>query len=430
MVVPGCAMAASTSPEVRASLTPARVSSSRIGITIISGYIVVLLKTVEAFVDCNRVAADAYWTLRAVARTQGVRMAYAGEVEIQENVLLGPLTTLKIGGPARYFVRITREEQVPRALEFARERGLRAFVLGGGSNLVVADAGFPGLVLQVAIEGKILSDLLGSSTRLLYRVPAGVDWDDFVGITCRGRIAGVECMAGIPGTVGGSPVQNIGAYGQEVSQTIRRVRAFDRESYDFVDLSAKECGFGYRRSIFNTTHRDRYIVTRVEFEFDLDAPVKLNYADLQRHFEGKPHPGPLEVYEAVRAIRAAKGMLIDADDHTADTRSAGSFFKNPIVTKKQFAGIAETIPETENIPHWPTETGDVKLAAAWLIEQAGFRKGYVLGRAGISSKHTLALINRTGDASCEELLRLRDLIVMTVEDRFRVTLEQEPVMLG
>jgi UDP-N-acetylmuramate dehydrogenase len=353
------------------------------------------------------------------------------EMEIQENVLLGPLTTLKIGGPARYFVRVTREDELPRALEFARERGLQVFVLGGGSNLVVADAGFDGLVLQVGIAGKVFGDSLpGSRSKVWYQVPAGVDWDDFVRTACEGVYAGVECLAGIPGTVGGSPVQNIGAYGQEVSQTIRRVRAFDLRRGDFVDLSAEECRFGYRRSIFNTTHRDRYIVTRVEFEFDLDAPVKLNYADLQRHFAGKPHPTPLEVYEAVRAIRASKGMLIDPENPTPDSRSAGSFFKNPVVTRKRFAGIAETMPETEKIPHWPTETDDVKLAAAWLIEQAGFRKGFALGRAGISSKHTLALINRTGDASCAELLRLRDLIVMTVEDRFRVTLEQEPVMLG
>jgi len=351
-------------------------------------------------------------------------------MEIQENVLLGPLTTLKIGGPARYFVRITQEDELPRALEFARDRGLRVFVLGGGSNLVVADQGFDGLVVQVAIEGKVFSDLQGPGTRVLFQVPAGVDWDDLVKITCEGRYAGIECLAGIPGTVGGSPVQNIGAYGQEVAQTIRRVRAFDLRRGDFVDLSAEECRFGYRRSIFNTTHRDRYIVTRVEFEFELDAPVKLNYADLQRHFEGKPHPTPIEVYAAVREIRAGKGMLIDAENPTPDSRSAGSFFKNPLVTRKQFAAIAETMPEAETIPHWPTETGDVKLAAAWLIEQAGFKKGYALGRVGISSKHTLALINRTGDASCAELLRLRDLIVMTVEDRFRVTLEQEPVMLG
>jgi UDP-N-acetylmuramate dehydrogenase len=352
-------------------------------------------------------------------------------MEIQENVLLGPLTTLKIGGPARYFARITREEQVPQALQFARERGLRMFVLGGGSNLVVADAGFDGLVLQVAIEGKVFGDSLpGSRSIVRYQVPAGVDWDDLVKITCEGRYAGIECLAGIPGAVGGSPVQNIGAYGQEVSQTIRRVRVFDLEAHGFTDLSAEECGFGYRRSIFNTTHRDRYIVTRVEFEFELDAPAKLDYADLQRHFEGKPHPTPLEVYEAVRAIRASKGMLIDAENPSPDARSAGSFFKNPVVTRKQFAGIAETVAEPEKIPHWPAGTGDVKLAAAWLIEQAGFKKGFALGRVGISSKHTLALINRTGDASCEELLRLRDLIVMTVEDRFRVTLEQEPVMLG
>jgi UDP-N-acetylmuramate dehydrogenase len=350
-------------------------------------------------------------------------------VEIEENVLLGPLTTLKIGGPARYFARITHEEQLPRALEFAREHGLPMFVLGGGSNLVVADAGFPGLVLQIAMDGMIGSEE-ASKGQVIQSVPAGVDWNHFVDVCCLGGLVGVESLAGIPGTVGGSPVQNIGAYGQEVSQTIRRVRVYDLEARDFVDLSGRECGFGYRRSIFNTTHRDRFIVTRVEFEFDLDAPVKLNYADLQRHFEGKPHPKPMEVYEAVRVIRAGKGMLIDPENPTPDSRSAGSFFKNPIVTAKQFGRITETLPAGESIPHWPTPTGDIKLAAAWLIEQAGFPKGFTLGRVGISSRHTLALINRSGDASCDDLLRLRSLIQTTVEDRFGVSLEQEPVMLG
>jgi UDP-N-acetylmuramate dehydrogenase len=350
-------------------------------------------------------------------------------VEIQENVLLGPLTTLKIGGPARYFVRVTREEEIPRALEFVRERGLPMFVLGGGSNLVVADAGFAGVVLQVAIEGTIGSEKV-AARRVIQSVAAGVDWNHFVDVCCLGGLAGVECLAGIPGTVGGSPVQNIGAYGQEVSQTIRRVRAFDLQANDFIDLTAEECGFGYRRSIFNTTHRDRYIVTRVEFEFYLDAPVTLNYADLQRHFEGRPHPKPLEVYEAVRAIRAGKGMLIDPGNLGPDSRSAGSFFKNPVVSAGAVKRIMETLPVETVMPQWPTPTGDVKLAAAWLIEQAGFPKGFVLGRVGISSKHTLALINRSGDASCADLLRLRDLIQAAVEDRFGVSLEQEPVMLA
>jgi UDP-N-acetylmuramate dehydrogenase len=354
-------------------------------------------------------------------------------VTIQENISMAPLTTLKIGGPARYFARLTHEEELVDALRFAREENLSTFVLGGGSNLLVSDKGFPGMVLQVAIDGKILSGSDGSDTRkILYQVPAGADWDDFVEQTCRGQgHAGVECLAGIPGTVGGSPVQNIGAYGQEVSQTIHTVRAYDRETHTFVNLSAAECEFGYRRSVFNTTHRDRFIITRVVFAFDLDAVPKLNYAELQRQFADRPNPTPNQVRVAVRTIRAQKGMLIEPANPTPDSRSAGSFFKNPVVTVRTIKQIAEGLGiKPSEIPQWPTATGDVKLPAAWLIEQSGFHKGFISGRVGISSRHTLALINRTGDATCEEILRLRDLIVMTVEDRFRVTLQQEPVLLG
>jgi UDP-N-acetylmuramate dehydrogenase len=347
-------------------------------------------------------------------------------MEIQENVLLGPLTTLKIGGPARYFARVEDETDLWEVAHFAQERNLRLFVLGGGSNLVVADTGFDGFVAHVA-PGKSI-ERSSTPNGELFSVAAGVEWDAFVRHVCEEGLCGVECLAGIPGLVGGSPIQNIGAYGQEVSSTIHMVRALDLQRTWFSDLPRKECGFSYRESIFNSVAKGRYIVTRVDFLLQATAEPNLSYADL----------GPLrgtgatamDVYHYVRGVRDRKGMLIDAENPSPDSRSAGSFFKNPVVTRKQFAGIAETVAEPEKIPHWPTETGEVKLAAAWLIEQAGFKKGFALGRVGISSKHTLALINRTGDASCEELLRLRDLIVMTVEDRFRVTLEQEPVMLG
>ena len=351
-------------------------------------------------------------------------------MQIEEHVSLAPFTTLKIGGPARYFCRVASESDLLEIVGFATERNLPLFVLGGGSNLVVADSGFGGVVMQVAMEGyeEFARD---DSPKILRRIGAGVEWDEFVENTCFQPYSGVECLAGIPGTVGGSPVQNIGAYGQEVAQSIRGVRAFDLRAHTFVELSAAQCEFGYRRSIFNTTQRGRYIVTRVDFEFDRNAKVKLNYVDLQKHFGDQPSPGPLEVYEAVREIRDRKGMLIDPENPVPDSRSAGSFFKNPVVSARVLKDILETLPPDEGtMPQWPTDNGTVKLAAAWLIEHAGFKKGFALGRAGISSKHTLALINRTGDASCEELLRLRDLIVLTVEQRFGVTLAMEPVMLG
>ena len=353
-------------------------------------------------------------------------------MKIEENVSLAQFTTLKIGGPARYFCRVESEEDLLEAVRFARERELPLFVLGGGSNLVVRDSGFSGLVVQVGIEGKVVSGPAnGNTMRIQFQAPAGVDWDTFVAIACEAGYAGMECLAGIPGTVGGSPVQNIGAYGQEVSQTIHTVRAFDLQAHDFIDLTAKECEFGYRRSIFNTKERGRFIVTRVAFEFDLVAPVKLDYEDLKRHFADKPNPKPMEVYGAVREIRDRKGMVIDSENPGPDSRSAGSFFKNPVVSARVFKDILDTLPpDADTVPHWPTDDGRVKLAAAWLIEHSGFKKGYALGRVGISSKHTLALVNRSGDATCEELLRLRDLIVLTVEQRFGVTLVMEPVMLG
>lgn len=350
---------------------------------------------------------------------------------IEENVLLAPYTTLKIGGPARYFARVTSEDELAEAVRFGRERELPLFVLGGGSNLVVADKGFSGLVVQVAIDGEMQSEGTPATGKVRVEVPAGKSWDEFVRLACDRGFVGVECLAGIPGLVGGSPIQNIGAYGQEVSQTIHSVRALDLTTLECRTLSAADCGFSYRRSIFNGEQRGRFVVTQVNFDLDFDVPPKLVYADVVNYFAGKPTPNPIEVYEAVREIRARKGMLIDSDIPQPDERSAGSFFKNPAVSPRVVRDILETLaPEEGTMPQWPTDDGKVKLAAAWLIEHSGFKKGYALGRVGISSKHTLALINRTGDATCEELLRLRDLIVLTVEQRFGVTLVMEPVMLG
>jgi UDP-N-acetylmuramate dehydrogenase len=348
-------------------------------------------------------------------------------VKIEGHVSLAQFTTLKIGGAARYFATVTTEAEVLEAIGFGRERGLPLFVLGGGSNLVVLDSGFAGLVVHLALGcSMVLAQVDGG---VFHHVDAGVEWDAFVRRVCERGISGVECLAGIPGLVGGSPIQNIGAYGQEVSTTIHAVRALDLETMEFVDIPKAKCGFSYRTSIFNSTRRGRYVVTRVDFFFPAGVSPNLGYADLAPLREAKPTA--LDVYHFVRSVRDRKGMLIDAANSSADSRSAGSFFKNPVVSAKVFKDIVETLPADEGIvPHWPAENDKIKLAAAWLIEHSGFKKGYALGRAGISSKHTLALVNRTGDATCEELLRLRDLIVLTVEQRFGVTLVMEPVMLG
>ena len=348
-------------------------------------------------------------------------------IRVQEQVPLAPFTTLRIGGPARYFCEVRSEEELVEAVQFARQRDLKIFVLGGGSNLLVSDEGFDGLVIHVAVDSAFEPVRDGRSAS--YTVAAGTEWDAFVLQVCEQGISGVECLAGIPGSVGGTPVQNVGAYGQEVASTITGVRAFDLQMMTFVALSHDECSFAYRRSIFNTTQRGRYIVTAATFRFDLEALPDLAYADLQRHFAGwgstGAAPTALDVYHAVRAIRHGKGMLIVEGE--ADCRSAGSFFKNPIVSRDAFARIAAHLQvQPEEIPHWPAANGLIKLPAAWLLEKAGFTKGFSLGHAGISSRHTLALINR-GHATAADMIALRDSIRSEVFVRFGVRLEQEPV---
>ena len=342
-------------------------------------------------------------------------------VRITEDVPLAALTTFRIGGCARFFAEILTEDDLLEALEFAG--ALPVFILGGGSNVLIPDRGFPGVVLHLGIKGP-----LKRSTNLL-EAPAGTDWDELVLSTCEKEMSGMECLAGIPGLVGAAPIQNIGAYGQEVSETVLAVRAYDRVRKEFVSLGREECQFGYRQSIFNTTHRNRYILTRVTFEFSPQASCELTYPDLRQFFASASHtPTPLEIYEAVRAIRNGKGMLLVADDARGaeDTRSAGSFFKNPLVLPSTLATIAGVlnIPESA-VPRFPAPGGRIKLPAAWLLERAGFHKSHIDGEAGISSRHTLALINR-GQASYADLTRLRDQIVETVRTMFNLTLEQEP----
>jgi UDP-N-acetylmuramate dehydrogenase len=317
--------------------------------------------------------------------------------------------------------------------------------LGGGSNLLVSDSGFDGLVLRVGLRGIDLVEAeVGADEAALgrpsakgqqvYRAFAGEDWDGFVERTVRDNRAGVECLAGIPGTVGGTPVQNVGAYGQEVASAIERVRAFDLKEQVFVEFLTSECGFAYRHSRFNSEDRDRFIVTRVDFQLTQDGEPTLRYADLLRALQdskadGEP-PSLAEVAGIVRKVRQTKGMLLVEGD--PDCRSAGSFFKNPVVTEEQLRRIAagsEKEPARFPAGAGPENAGRVKVPAAWLIEQSGFVKGYALGAAGISSRHTLALINR-GGASAAEVLGLASKIADAVEDRFGIRLEREPVLVG
>lgn len=343
-------------------------------------------------------------------------------LKIREEVLLAPFTTLGIGGRARYFVVAAEEKEVAEAVVWARERGVRLFVLGGGSNLLVKDSGFGGLVLQIKLEG------IESCGEGCLSAGAGEVWDGFVEYAIEKGLAGVECLAGIPGSVGGTPVQNVGAYGQEVAETIESVRAFDRESMEWVELSKAECRFRYRESLFNTDEPGRYIVTRVKFRLRPGEEANLRYADLQKRLGGGERPSLREVARVVREIRHGKGMLLVEGE--ADCRSAGSFFKNPIVGEQVLGRVAVAAGvEVGKVPHWAAGEGRIKLPAAWLLEQAGFVKGYGAGAAGISTRHTLALTNR-GGATFADIERLQQEIVRGVEHRFGIVLEREPVLLG
>lgn len=337
----------------------------------------------------------------------------------EELVPLAPFTTFGIGGPARWFASIADESSLAEAVGFARDRALPVFVLGGGSNLLVSDEGFPGLVLHIATKG---IEQAGDA----FHVAAGEDWDHFVSLAIDRGYGGLECLAGIPGTVGGTPVQNVGAYGQEVSGIITAVRVFDLQHLTFSELPAAACGFTYRRSIFNSSHRGRFIVTRVSYRLRPHAFPVISYPDLKRHFEGRTEPPSLaEAAQAVRAIRQSKGMLLVQGD--PDCRSAGSFFKNPVVPEHQYDQIAAG--SSAPVPRFVAPHGFVKIPAAWLVEQAGFHKGYTLGAAGISSRHTLAIVNR-GGATAKEVVTLRDQIVAAVDARFHIHLEQEPVWVS
>lgn len=345
---------------------------------------------------------------------------------IQENSLLAPLTTFRIGGPARFLVEARSPGEVTEAVAFARSRSLPLFVLGGGSNLVVADAGWPGLVLRVAIGGiERRPGLLDGKT--VYDVGAGEDWDNFVAHAVEAQDAGVECLSGIPGSVGGTPVQNVGAYGQEVSQTIESVKVFDQKDSQVRELCAEACGFAYRSSIFNSSERGRFIILRVTYVLDPEGVPHIEYADLKRKFEGRM-PTLSETRQAVREIRARKGMLIVEGD--PDCRSAGSFFKNPVLTTEQHEDLLGRARSKELVvPSYPALEKSHKVSAAWMVEHSGFYRGYRMGNVGISSKHALAIVN-LGGGTAAEVFALKDKIQQQVEETWGLRLETEPVFVG
>ncbi len=349
---------------------------------------------------------------------------------IQENIPLAQLTTLKIGGPARYFVEAYSEHEVGQAVEHAAARRLPLFILGGGSNLLVADEGWPGLVLKISLRGV---EFEGDREKMLFHAAAGEDWDSFVALAVSKGCAGIECLSGIPGSVGGTPVQNVGAYGQEVSTTITRVRALEIAGGETVELGNADCGFAYRASRFNTTMRGRYIVLEVSYLLRRNGAPTFEYADLKNFFAAQPgaaDPTLQQVREAVRSIRQSKAMLLVPGEE--DCRSAGSFFKNPLISEAEAArveALAEKRAPRKPLPRWPGDAGKVKLSAAWLVEQSGFSKGFTRGPVGISSRHALAIVNR-GGATAKDVLALKEEIQHRVFDLWGVSLHPEPVFVG
>jgi len=342
-------------------------------------------------------------------------------------VQLSELTTLRLGGPAARYAEASREDEVVEAVRAADAAGEPLLVLSGGSNLVVADAGFPGVALRVATRG-IASEAAGEAVTL--DVAAGEPWDPLVADCVANGLAGVECLAGIPGSVGATPLQNVGAYGQEVSETIVAVRVLDRTSGAIEELAPQACGFTYRSSTFKR-RPGRWVVLGVRFALHaspLSSPVR--YAELARALGveiGARAPLP-EVREAVLALRRRKGMVLD--DADPDTRSAGSFFTNPILPAGDFAALRARVGPDVEPPAWPEGDGRVKTSAAWLIERAGFHRGDGdPDGIAISSKHTLALTNR-GHGTTTRLLAFAHEIAGGVRDAFGVELMPEPVLVG
>lgn len=350
-------------------------------------------------------------------------------MQLLENIPLAALTTFKIGGPARYFVEAGAIAELQEAVAFANSRSLPLFVLGGGSNILVADEGWPGMVLKIAIHGIEQRSGQNEDGKVLFDVGAGESWDKFVSRAVMARCAGVECLSGIPGSVGGTPVQNVGAYGQEVSETIASVQVLDLKDAQMHELCNEACSFGYRTSIFNTNERGRFIVLRVTYALTAGGSPRIAYADLKRHFEGREtSPDLAETREAVRHIRALKGMLIVPGD--PDSQSAGSFFKNPVLTEDQHEALRQRAAARGlTLPSYPALETRKKVSAAWLVERSGFARGFGSGQVGISSKHALAIVNR-GGATAADVIAFEQQIQQRVEEIWGVHLEPEPVMVG
>ena len=330
-----------------------------------------------------------------------------------------------VGGPARYLVETKREAEVLQTLEWARRRGVRLLVLGGGSNLLVADDGVDALVVRIGLRGISIRE---AEKTVEVTASAGEAWDELVQLAVDSGWAGLECLSGIPGLVGATPIQNVGAYGQEVSGTIVSVRVLDLRTGLIADLPGGQCGFAYRDSRFKSVEPGRHVILAVTYRLIRGGTPTTGYAEVARHLEarGVATPSLADVRESVLAIRRSKSMVIEAGD--PNRRSCGSFFTNPIVTAEDVAGIERLVADA-SMPRWPQPDGRVKLSAAWLIERAGFPRGTREGPVGLSTRHALAIVAHDG-ACARDVLRFARRLQDGVRTRFGVTLTPEPVFWG
>ncbi len=350
-------------------------------------------------------------------------------VAIQEQIPLKDFTTIKLGGAARYFCSCTDIDQIKEALSFVQKKSFRSEIISGGSNIIFMDSGFDGVVIKIDLMGISFNE---EGSTVLAVVQAGENWESFVRTSVQKGYGGIECLSGIPGSVGATPIQNVGAYGQEVQDTIEYVQMIDRRSMEVLRFENIDCGFSYRQSRFKSLDRGKYIVTEVAFRLTKNGRPVIRYPELQKQIDVNTEFLQLsegrESLEAVRnvviSLRKKKSMIIDPND--PNSRSVGSFFLNPIVTKEKFAEVEEYWKNSDHpskIPVYPFME-NMKIPAAWLIEQSGFAKGYKINGVGISENHSLALVNYHG--TTESLLELAEAIKSAVEKTFSIRLELEP----
>jgi UDP-N-acetylmuramate dehydrogenase len=343
----------------------------------------------------------------------------------REHVALAPLCTLGVGGPARFFLEVSDEATVVGALAWAKARGVPFRVLGGGSNLVIADAGVDALVVKMGLRGLSTRGVGGA---IEVTAAAGEPWDALVALAVARGWAGLECLSGIPGLVGATPIQNVGAYGQEVSDTLVALRALDTTDGRVATLARRECGFAYRDSRFKSAEPGRHVILSVTYRLVPGGPADVRYAELARHLAGRGVTAPTlaDVRESVLAIRRSKSMVLDPGDENG--RSCGSFFTNATVTAADADRVARLAGDPA-MPRWPQADGRVKLSSAWLIEHAGFARGHRDGPVGLSTRHALAVVAHEG-ARAADVAAFARRLVAAVDARFGVRLTPEPVFWG